>query len=132
MRVTGSCYCKQVSFTADVLPESTTICHCTDCQKLAGSAYRVTTFAPAESFSMEGAVKTFVKVAASGRKRLHAFCPGCGSPIYASAPENPDTYGLRVGLIDQRNELPPVRQIWCSSALEWTQNIGDLPKSPEG
>lgn len=132
MRVNGSCYCKGIRFVADVDPGSVAICHCTDCQKLTGSAYRVSISAPAESLVLEGTVKTFIKVADSGRERLHAFCPDCGSPVYAAAPENPTTYTLRIGSLDQRNELPPVRRIWCKSALEWSQNIEDLPQRENG
>lgn len=132
MQVTGSCYCRQVRFKADVRPETSTVCHCTDCQKLSGSPWRLTVFAPAEGVSVEGKVKTFIKTADSGRKRLHAFCPECGSAIYACGVENPDTYGFRVGLIDQREQLPPTRQIWCDSALKWSEDISGLQRYAKG
>ena len=49
-------------------------------------------------------------------------------PAHVSGVDTAVTYGLRVGCIDQRRELPPQRQIWCRSALEWSMNIVDLPK----
>ena len=71
-----------------------------------------------------------LKTAESGSKRAHAFCPGCGTPIYAAAPEpNPSTYGLRVGGIDQRAQLaPPARQIWCRSALPWSMDLTGIER----
>ncbi len=131
MKVEGACHCGDIRYEAEVDPQAVGICHCTDCQALTGSAYRVTVRVPAETFHLRGGPPTvYIKTADSGAKRAHAFCPRCGSPIYAAAPENPPTYGLRVGALKQRAELPPVRQIWCDSALPWTQDISTLPGTP--
>jgi hypothetical protein len=46
MKVEGSCHCGQISFEAEVDPLTVSICHCTDCQTLTGSAYRVTVPSP--------------------------------------------------------------------------------------
>jgi len=43
-----------------------------------------------------------IKTAESSNKRLHAFCGNCGTPIYACAVDNPQSYGLRIGTITQR------------------------------
>jgi hypothetical protein len=48
-----------------------------------------------------------VKTAESGNKRPHAFCGDCGTPIYACAVDNPQTYALRVGTITQRAAFSP-------------------------
>ena len=42
MRVDGQCHCGRVSFEADIDPQAVSVCHCTDCQALTGSPYRVT------------------------------------------------------------------------------------------
>ena len=36
MKVTGSCHCGQITYEAEVDPETVRVCHCTDCQKLTG------------------------------------------------------------------------------------------------
>jgi len=41
LRVHGSCHCGAISYEATVDTERVTICHCTDCQNLTGTAYRV-------------------------------------------------------------------------------------------
>jgi hypothetical protein len=126
--VTGRCHCGDIAFEATVDPARVTICHCTDCQRLTGTAYRVTVPAPSASFRLlRGAVTTYVKTGSSGRQRVHGFCPRCGSPIYSAAPNDPPTYGLRVGSLDQRAELPPKKRIWCRSALPWSESIADVP-----
>jgi hypothetical protein len=131
MKIEGSCHCGRVTYEAVVDPGAVTVCHCTDCQALSGSAYRANIPAASETFVLRGGPKIYIKTADSGNKRAHAFCPDCGSPIYASAPSNPTTYSLRVGSIKQRKELMgPKRQIWCKSALPWSMDINDVPQSP--
>ena len=79
-----------------------------------------------------GTPKIYIKTAESGSKRAHGFCPECGTPIYAAAPEpNPSTYALRVGAIEQRSHLaPPVRQIWCRrSALPWSMDLTGVERA---
>jgi hypothetical protein len=127
MQVTGSCYCGRITVRAEIDPADVTICHCTDCQRLTGTAYRVSVSAPAESLVIEGEPKSFVKRGESGRSRRHGFCSDCGSPIFSAALDDPSRYTLRVGLLDQRARLEPQRRIWCRSALDWSLDITDVP-----
>jgi hypothetical protein len=130
MKVEGQCHCGQIRFEAQIDPETVRICHCTDCQSLSGSAYRVNVQTPAASFVLRsGEPKIYIKTAESGNKRAHAFCPNCGTPIYAAAPHDTPTYGLRVGTLRQRDHLRPTRQIWFRSALGWVSDLRDLPST---
>lgn len=128
MQVDGRCHCGRFSYTAEIDPDKVSLCHCTDCQTLSGSAYRVSVPAPAETFELRGGEPTiYLKTADSGRQRAHAFCPECGSPIYSAAPSETRTYSLRVGCLAQRADLPPRRRIWCRSALPWGTNVDRVP-----
>ena len=133
MKVDGGCHCGYITYEAEVDPGAVTICHCTDCQTLTGSAYRVNVQTTPSTFRLlTGQPKIYVKTAESGTKRAHGFCPECGTPIYSTAPvPNPERYGLRVGNIRQKAQLPPKRRGWCRSALPWSQNIESLPQSPK-
>ena len=129
MKIEGGCHCGNITYRAEVDPNTVGICHCTDCQTLTGSAYRANIPAPADSFVLlTGEPKTYVKTAESGTKRVHAFCGNCGTPIYAAAVNSPATYSLRIGAIKQRVELRPRRQIWCRSALPWSMDLSSLEK----
>jgi hypothetical protein len=129
MHVDGQCHCGRIAFEAEVDPDAVGICHCSDCQALTGSAYRVVVPAPAAMFKLlRGEPKHYVKTADSGNKRIHAFCPDCGSPIYAAAPQNTPSYSLRIGSIRQRAQLRPSRQIWCRSALPWAMDLNEFEK----
>ena len=109
MKVNGSCHCGAITYEAEVDPERVGVCHCTDCQVLTGSAFRVSVPAPAQTFRLlTGHPKTYLKTADSGAKRRHSFCPNCGTPIAASADsDNPPAYSLRVGCLAQKAQLAP-------------------------
>jgi hypothetical protein len=79
MKIDGHCHCGEITFEAEVDPTALTICHCTDCQTITGSAFRANITAPAEHFVLKsGTAKTYVKTAGSGNKRPQAFCGTCG------------------------------------------------------
>jgi hypothetical protein len=130
MKIDGHCHCGQITFEAEVEPNSVMICHCADCQRLSGSAFRANVPAPAAQFVLlTGTPTTYIKTAESGNKRRHAFCGNCGTPIYACAVDNPQTYNLRVGTITQRPTFTPHRQIWRRSALAWVDALATVPAS---
>jgi hypothetical protein len=94
---------------------------------LTGSAYRVVVPAAKDGFVLRrGRPNTYVKTADSGAQRVHAFCGTCGSPVYSAAASNPQSYSLRVGCLDRRAELLPVRQQWCQSALPWSMDLSNI------
>ena len=122
MKIDGGCHCGAITYEAEVDPSRTSICHCTDCQQLTGTAFRVTVPAPEDKYRItKGTPKVYVKTTAdSGVRRAQAFCADCGSPLYAtSVGDGPKVYGIRVGTARQRAELVPTREIWHSSALRW-------------
>ena len=130
MKIDGGCHCGNITFVAEIDPEKVIVCHCTDCQRLSGSAFRVVVRPPRDKFELRGGkAKTYVKTAESGTKRVQAFCPECGTPIYSTSVGEPQVFGLRLGTIRQRAELRPAKQIWCRSALGWAMDLRDVPQS---
>lgn len=118
-----------MKYEALVDPKKTFLCHCTDCQNLTGSAYRVSVPAVEGSFRLvSGTPTVYVKLGDSGSRRAQAFCPNCGSPLYTYDADDPKVYGLRVGCIAERAELVPTKQEWCRSALAWTQNLSGIER----
>ena len=129
MKVEGTCHCGYITFAAEVDPESTTVCHCTDCQTLSGSAFRTAIRTKPGTFELRSGEPTlYVKTTAeSGTKREHAFCPRCGTPIYATSldPE-PKVHSLRLGTLRPRDALTPKRQIWLRSRAAWLDALNDV------
>ena len=134
MHINGECHCGYITYEADVDPGTVGICHCTDCQTLSGSAFRTVVPAKKDAFNLlTGQPRIYVKTAESGNRRAQAFCPECGTHIYAAAPSDPQVFSIRTGTARQRSELRPGRQGWCQSAQDWTMDlkaISQFPKQP--
>jgi len=128
MKVDGQCHCGVVRYEAEIDPEKISICHCTDCQTLTGSPYRVTVLCSADDVRLTGRPpKIYAKTGDNGRTRNQHFCPECGSPLFTSGDGGADDFGIRWGSIRQRDRLRPGRQIWCRSAAPWINDLRDLP-----
>ena len=134
MHVTGACHCGAIRYEAEVEPAEVNVCHCHDCQRLTGAAFRISVTAEPGSFRLlAGKPRVYLKTAESGRIREQAFCEQCGSPIYATSPgPEPRVYNVRVGTIDQREALRPCRQIWFRSRLPWLEEIAEAPTLETG
>lgn len=130
MKVEGECHCGSIAYEAEVEPGTVGVCHCLDCQRLTGSAFRANILAPASGFHLpKGQPRRYIKTGDSGAKRVHAFCEGCGTPIYSCASDNPPTYTLRLGALKQREALGrPARQIYAKRALPWVAHLSEVPK----
>lgn len=131
MHIDGACHCGAISFSAEIDPSRVMVCHCTDCQVLSGAPFRAVVAAPIDSFVIRGQPRSYIKVAESGNRRAQMFCPDCGTPLYATAPENATSVMIRLGCVAQRAELRPAAQVWQHSALPWLADLQGLPGSPK-
>ena len=131
MRITGNCHCKDISYQAEVNSEKVIICHCTDCQKMSGSPYRVIVMAQEENFKLQGSEpKQYVKTSDRGAPRIQAFCSECGTHIFATSTDNigKRTFNIRLGTVNEKEKLNPTMQVWCRSAQGWAFNIQETPR----
>ncbi len=130
MKVDGRCHCGDVTFEAEVDPETTTICNCTDCQTMTGGPMRAVVAARPGTFVLRSGRPTeYRKTADSGNVRLLAFCPRCGTALYSTSPgAEPRAYNVRVGALRQRDRLVPRRQIFVRSQQRWVNSLGSIPK----
>jgi hypothetical protein len=129
MKIEGTCHCGYVTFAAEIDPDTAAICHCTDCQTLSGSAFRTAVRSRPGTFELRSGTPTlYVKsTAESGTKREHAFCPRCGTPIYAtSLGDEPKSHSLRLGTLGPREGITPKRQIWTRSRVSWLDRLATL------
>ncbi len=108
MRITGQCQCGNVRYEAEADPEHVVICHCTDCQRLTGSPYRVTLRAKRQDISLTGA----------------------DPKLYRKKAEN-GTWGIRWGSINERAALEPHVQIWARSRAKWVDDLKEIPAHPK-
>lgn len=133
-KVNGGCHCGQVTFEAEVDEQKVVLCHCTDCQQMSGAPYRGIVISSGAAFNVQGTVKNYVKdTANSGNPRIQAFCPECGTHLYATSlnGEHKDKlFNIRLGTLEQRNDLAPTVEIWCNSAQSWLPAMDGTKKIP--
>lgn len=99
---TGGCLCGALRYEITRAPQAVYTCHCTDCQRLTGSAFSMALFVADEALHLSGVdPRPLQKVADSGRKLTRWLCAECGAWIYSGekpggAPQNM----LRVPFLD--------------------------------
>lgn len=130
MKIDGGCHCGKITYEAEVDPDGARICHCTDCQTMGGTAFRMVVPSRADGFRItSGTPKIYVKIAESGNPRAQAFCPDCGTHLYASpAGDGPKVYNVRTSTVRQRDRIVPQFQGWHRSAQRWLPELASIPK----
>ena len=128
MKIDGSCHCGSITYEAEADPEGVGICHCTDCQKFSGGAFRIGVPVPEEKFILlSGKPKTYIKIAESGGKRAQGFCPDCGTHIFAtSVGSGPKIFRIRTPTSNQLDQLTPKSQGWFRSAQSWVTKLRSI------
>jgi hypothetical protein len=132
MHITGQCHCGAISFTAEADPERVLVCHCADCQVFSGAPFRAVLPVPVDAVKVRGNPKQYVKVAASGNRRVQAFCGDCGTQLYATEAESATVLNLRLGCVNERAALPPKLQVWANSGMPWVHSLDDVPAHLRG
>ena len=130
MHIAGACHCGLISFTAEIDPAGVMVCHCADCQVMSGAPFRTVVEVPIDLFKLSGEPKRYTMVQ-SGSRRVQAFCPECGTPMFAAAAESPTSVVVRLGCVAQRAQLRPSAQIWQHLALPWLSELQSIPGASE-
>ena len=77
IHIDGQCHCGQITFEAQIDPETVSVCHCTDCQTLTGSPTRLESLA----FSPDG--KTLASGGSGTEAEIRLW------PVPAAPPTSP-------------------------------------------
>lgn len=100
----GGCLCGQISYTTSAEPVRLTICHCTFCQRVTGSAYLVESIFRREDVDVSGNPRVYQRTSAgSGMAVRVNFCANCGTTLFLSFDRFPDFLGLFAGTFDDPN-----------------------------
>jgi hypothetical protein len=124
----GGCLCGNIRYSADAEPAMTAVCHCKDCQLQAGTAYSIVVGVPRPALAVSGTYKTYKGEGASGKPTYRHFCPDCGSPIFTEVDSMPDMAFIKAGTLDERASIRPTVELWCETALPFTQGPSETKK----
>ncbi|SLN71000.1 GFA family protein [Roseisalinus antarcticus] len=127
---TGGCLCGAVRFKA-AETGSFGVCHCTQCQRWAGSALFGVTV-PEAAMSIAGAenIGTYRSSAWASR----SFCKTCGSALWYRPDMGVDgagDYEVPIGLLDDPGGLDLHREIFIDRKPDSWTLVGDHPRLTE-
>ena len=129
--LTGGCHCGALRYEIAGAPILTYTCHCTDCQRITGTAFSLAIIVPESSFRLtEGEPRPVERIADSGRVNIRLLCPDCG--CWISGVGRPDPISgqsvrrVRAGTLDDRSWLRPTAHFFTRSKQAWiTLPAGD-------
>jgi hypothetical protein len=125
----GRCMCGDIEYRLNEEPVAYYACHCTDCQKRAGSAYGLSMWVKRAALEVtKGAVAPQVLAGPDGSPRLQRICGRCGVRLWSEPAKHPELAVLRPGTLDDAKQFTPVAHIWTRSALPWVTIPGDAAR----
>lgn len=117
----GGCLCGSVRYRTTGAPVTTTVCHCTFCQRRSGSAFGEAVLFRIEQVELSGGplVTYEHRSDESGRWLRLEFCPRCGTTVTWTGERRPGMRSMAGGTFDDRNWFRIARHIWTRSAQPW-------------
>ncbi len=124
----GGCLCGAVRYRASGPPVRATVCHCTFCQRVTGSAFGLWATYRKEAVAISGQFSTYEhRSDESGRWIKMEFCPRCGTNIGATFERSPELRSQLGGTFDNTSWIEITRHIWIRSSQHWVSIPEDLP-----
>ncbi len=119
----GGCTCGQVRYQVTSAPMIVHCCHCRGCQKNSGSAFALNALFEADQVQlMSGEVEEITVPTPGGTGQIIARCANCKAAVWS----NYNFGGLRerirfirVGTLDDPDQLPPDVHIYTGSKQPW-------------
>lgn len=90
----GSCLCGDITFATSAKPQGASMCHCSQCRKMAGGIW-ASAFVAEDDLTIEGAVSWFEASATAKR----GICPTCGSFLFWKAHDE-NTISFALGAVE--------------------------------
>ena len=118
--VTGGCLCGAVRFAAEAFLEHAYYCHCTICQKNAGSPFIIGVPIKTGTLRITKGVPAWYRSSAFGKR---GFCAACGSPLLWSRVTSEKDWGanVAVGALDNPADVRPRYHTYTDTKLPWLE-----------
>ena len=119
--LTGGCQCGQLRYEVKAEPLSVYVCHCTECQRQAGSAFGMALWIKQPVVEISGGtVKEWIRTMPSGKQMACQFCPDCGTRLFHKVVGQDQVLSIKPGTLNQPRNLVPAGHIWLDSKQPWT------------
>ncbi|MDA1099212.1 MAG: GFA family protein [Proteobacteria bacterium] len=123
--IQGGCACGAIRFALKAKPIVVHACHCTDCQRLTGSAFAINAWIEKDQVDLLSGAPASFKFTDPGRNNCVHFCAQCGCYVWTEY--MPGFWFVRVGALDDPKAFAPDMHIWIRSKQPWLVLPEDVP-----
>ena len=116
--IIGRCLCGEVKFECSNTFKQFYFCHCTQCQKMTGSAHVSNLFTSPDNIKWISGEESIKRYDVPGRVISSAFCSHCGSPTpYVSLSGN--SLIVPAGILNASPNIGPQCNIFWEERASW-------------
>ena len=125
----GGCSCGHVRYRLTAPPLFVHCCHCRWCQRESGAAFALNAMIETSAIDLlSGATHCVDTPTESGRGQKIHRCPTCQVTVWSHYAGAGDAIGfVRVGTLDDPDQMPPDIQIYTASKQPWMTLSHDIP-----
>jgi hypothetical protein len=129
----GGCTCGQVRYRMSSKPLFVHCCHCRWCQRETGSAFALNAMIESERVQLlQGDVVVIDTPSNSGKGQRISRCPRCQVAVWSNYAGAGDAIRfIRVGTLDEPENMPPDIHIYTASKQPWVQLPPGIPALAE-
>jgi hypothetical protein len=122
--LTGGCYCRAIRYEVTGEPFHSTLCHCSDCRRVAGAPAVAWFSVAASGFRVTaGAPRRF----RSSPRVEREFCGACGTALTFRHAGLAGEIDVTTCSLDAPELVPPKDHTWVGERLTWLQTEDGLP-----
>ena len=129
MKITGSCFCGQVTYEITAPLERARSCHCSKCRKAFGGPSSAYAEVRDGSFSWKTGEEHLRRYDSDTDWGL-SFCGRCGSALAGMLAD--DVHGITLGTVDGDPGVEIEMHIHVASKAPWDHIGGNAPQFAEG
>ncbi|MEP6881518.1 MAG: GFA family protein [Dokdonella sp.] len=117
----GGCTCGAIRYRLNCAPLFVNCCHCRWCQRESGSAFAINAMIESDRVELlEGTPEMIINPSASGNGQHFARCAQCRIALWSHyAGGGSKLSFIRVGTLDDPDQLPPDIHIFTSTKQPW-------------
>jgi len=124
---TGHCLCGHVKFEFDAQPTDVSVCHCSLCRRMTGSAFGVYVKVPAVNLNLMSGADQITAYDVT-EKLTMCSCRRCGGYLYAEHSDYSEFTYVCLGAVNDHDGIHPGYHEFVGSKASWFDIHDSLPQ----